>query len=90
MFQRLIHYLESGTDDVHGYVKELKEAEQRINMLDFDYGACQAHRDELKQQLQEARDLLKRCEHKLVYYLSGEPAIKLAEAIKEHLKNHNL
>ena len=40
----------------------------------------------LEQQLEEANDLLKRCEHKLVYYLSGEPAHELAEAIKEHLK----
>ena len=40
----------------------------------------------LKQQLAEANELLKRCEHKLVYYLSGEPAHELAEAIKEHLK----
>ena len=46
----------------------------------------QAKIKELEQQLAEAKGLLKRCEHKLVYYLSGEPAHELAEAIKEHLK----
>ena len=35
MFQRLIHYLESGTDDVHGYVKELKEAEEKATATRF-------------------------------------------------------
>ena len=33
MFEKLIHYLESGTDDVHGYVSELKEAEAEIERL---------------------------------------------------------
>ena len=42
----------------------------------------------LEQQLEEANDLLKRCEHKLVYYLSGEPAHELAEAIKEHTNKY--
>ena len=52
---------------------------------DWSFDAIQKI-EELEEQLDEAKGLLKRCEHKLVYYLSGEPAHELAEAIKEHLK----
>ena len=50
MFKRLIHYLESGTDDVHGYVNELLDTEKKIN--------------ELEEKLARAEERLKRVQYK--------------------------
>jgi len=58
MFEKLIHYLESGTDDVHGYVNELLDAEKTIKELEKDCEDYENTITEMTQKIAEMEDEL--------------------------------